>query len=144
MTPSAPTSSIRPHLHHLAQAIEAFRALRDDAPLHMMVIFLCIAQRNGVGAGDLARLTGQSQSSISRNIQSLGRGKGGEPGLGLVAQSINPNNSRSYVIRLTSKGAALARELAAIMRGSDNAREATATTVTPEPGQHLHWQNWMD
>lgn len=106
----------------------------------MLVVFLLIAQRKGTNAAEIGRATGLSQSSVSRNVQGLGRGKGDEPGLGLVTQIIDPANPRAHRIHLTAKGAALAKELAGAMRGNVAAGEP----APPPPSQHLDWRNWMD
>jgi DNA-binding MarR family transcriptional regulator len=147
MTPAPKKPSIRSFLARLTTALETFRSYRDEVPLHMVVVFLLIAQRKGVSAGELVKLTGLSQSAVSRNVRALGRGTGDEQGLGLVSQMIDPKNSRAHVIRLTAKGAAVAREMAGVhSTAAAHSRSGPAREQPPDltSKPHMHWENWMD
>lgn len=153
MTPPTKTPSNRTLLVGLARALEVFGKHREEVPTHVVLVFLIIAQRKGITAAELARLTGLGASSISRNVQALGMGKGGEAGLGVVIPTIDPKNPRAHVIRLTAKGVVLAREMAAEVGGVLPARSAQtfveqapseAVDGKPASTQHLHWENWMD
>ena len=142
MTQPPAKPSTRTLLSNLTLPLEAFRAHREEVPLHMLVVFLHIAQREGIGAAELMRLTGLSQASVSRNIHALGQGKGGEPGLGLVTQTIDPSNTRARIVKLTPKGIALAKE----MVGQSNVTGEAGPSSKPNQAQsrHVHWQNWID
>jgi len=136
--------SLRPQLAHLTRAIQAFRSLREEAPLHMVEVFLLVAQRNGIGAAEVGKLVGISPASVSRNVQALGRGKEGEPGLGVVTQIIDPKNPRAHSIRLTSKGKSLAKAMLGLVNEDGAAPNVPASRPTPEPNRNVHWQNWVD
>ena len=110
----------------------------------MVEVFLLVAQRNGIGAAEVGKLVGVSPASVSRNVQALGRGKKGEPGMGVVTQTIDPKNPRAHSIRLTSKGKALAKAMLGLGVGDVPAPTIPTTQSTPNPSQAAHGQNWID
>lgn len=141
MTLSKSQPSTRLLLSRLTAAVRTFQSHREDAPLNMLMLFLFISGRSeGVGAAELGRLAGISPASVSRNVQALGRGKEGEPGMGLVAKFIDLLNPRAHSIKLTPRGDALALEMAGMIHveavaSSDGRHQAT---------KGVHWQNWAD
>lgn len=149
MSKSEPSSKVtRAALTGLSSALEAFRSHREDPPLFLLAVFLAVAQRKAVSATQISKDVRLSQSATSRNIIALGRGKAGEPGLGLVVQEIDPHNPRAHVIKLTAKGRALAEQLAACAGVPVEPRGAAgcdpAPTVLEVWPQEAHWSIWMD
>lgn len=151
MNPAPKKPSIRSRLASLGQCLALFRTHRDDPPVQMLVVFLLIGQRNGVSSPDLIKLAGISQSSVSRNVQALGQGKEGEPGLGLVAQSIDYRNPKARIVKLTAKGRALAEQFAECLGGLEKALEAVEGTAASyvdanakARSQEAHWSIWVD
>lgn len=130
-------------LGKLLMALDAFREHRPDAPLQMLVVFLMIARGRGVRAGNLEKALGLSQSSISRNVNTLGAGREGGNGLGLVVQAADPRG-RGYVLDLTVTGKALADKLASVVAGDTADRVQTAFHL-PTKGKHnaAHWELWV-
>lgn len=147
--PSKPL--IRSRLASLGKCLALFRTHRDDPPVQMLVVFLLIAQRNGVSSPDLIKLAGISQSSVSRNVQALGQGKEGEPGLGLVVQSIDYRNPKARIVKLTAKGRELAAQFAECLGGLERALEGgegvevgNAEAGVSARSQEAHWSIWVD
>lgn len=60
---------------------------------------------------DLIELVGVSQSSVSRHIDRLARGRPREPGFGLVEAYEDPDYRKRKLVRLTPRGQALVVEL---------------------------------
>lgn len=72
--------------------------------------------RPGIYQRDLAPLTGLSQSSVSRNVSSLGaKDWRGGPGLDLVVQRHEPSQGKTYELHLTKRGKELASRLLAVV-----------------------------
>lgn len=143
MMPASAEPTSRLLLSSLRSAVQIFQSLRNDIPINMVVLFLLIAERGrSVGAAELVKLAGVSHASVSRNLQALGHGKVGEPGLGLVTKTIDPDNPRAHAIHLTKEGRALAArmvdELAAPLM------VARAAQVALEPFSGAHWEVWVD
>lgn len=159
MTPASAEPTSRPLLAGLRSAVQTFQSLRNDTPINMVVLFLLIAERGrSIGAAELVKLAGVSHASVSRNVQALGRGKVGEPGLGLVTKTIDPTNPRAHAIQLTKDGWALAARMAdelatplkvakgvAMRLGNEGQPGAGVTTqMPPEPFVGAHWEVWVD
>lgn len=159
---SAETSvqlSTRSSLKALTAAIELFRELRPEMPIHPPLVFLMVAQHKGISAARLGELTGVSQSAVSRNLSALTKeGRAGEPGLGLVTRTIDPMNPRAHAMHLTKDGRALAARLAQAIGGSVRLRGGVAGVETghdrdadlspaaapPDAYAGAHWEVWVD
>lgn len=140
-------------------ALDLFRELRPEMAIQLPMVFLLIAQHNGIGAARLCQLTGLSQSAISRNITALTKeGKPEEPGLGLVVKTIDPSNPRAHAIHLTRDGRALAARLAGVLgrdvrvrrgveaqaKADGPAMDQLASKAMPEAFAGAHWEVWVD
>lgn len=159
MTPASAEPTSRDLLSSLRSAVQTFQSIRSDTPVNMVVLFLLIAERGrGIGAAELVKLAGVSHASVSRNVQALGRGKEGEPGLGLVTKTIDHTNPRAHAIQLTKDGWALAARMAdelatpltvakgvALQLGNEGQPGAvSATQMPPKPFVGAHWEVWVD
>jgi len=104
------------HLNKMSLAIDEFRSHFPDAPLLTFQIFLEVATSQGIGATELKRRSGASQSAISRHLLLLSTWtwQGKRPGLNLIEQYDTPNSRRKTVF-LTNKGRLLACQLLRIL-----------------------------
>jgi DNA-binding MarR family transcriptional regulator len=104
-------------LSRLTVAIGEFRTVYPDVTATTIEVFLVIAANPGISSGDiLKKVSGVSQSAISRHIATLGEynWKGGE-GLKLIEAMDDPNDRRIRVSYLTATGKAMAMRLARIL-----------------------------
>ena len=103
------------------RSLEKFvsRIRQEDATIQIQVVatLLEVADNEGMSVTDIARKVGSALSSTSRNLAALSdrhwqKTKSGQPkpGLGLVELRIDPMNSRSKQVFLTSKGKQLLNE----------------------------------
>jgi DNA-binding MarR family transcriptional regulator len=84
----------------------------DAAPASMIEAFLLVAMNEGCSLKDVVEMSGKPQSTVSRHLLDLGdRNRQGEPGLGLVAWRIAPDELRRKEYTLTAKGRALLRRI---------------------------------
>lgn len=119
-------------------------------PIQIPMVFLLIAEHEGISANVLCHKTGLSQSAISRNIALLSEKNSKASGLGLVRKTINAKNQRAHAIYLTDAGRALMFRLAKTMekaaaetanadcdlfKGSQNKPSAIAG---------MHWELWVN
>lgn len=93
----------------LAALIKVLTILREEVdneiPIQMAHTFLCVALRPGISMQDLCRDTGLSQSSASRNVQTLGKWhRIGKPGYDVVEAVDDPADTRRKIMFLTPKG----------------------------------------
>jgi DNA-binding MarR family transcriptional regulator len=99
--------------------LEAFRRLDPDLPIQYALSFLTIAENEGLSMRDLSERLGIAQSSASRNVAALSQWHSfGKPGHDLVEAREDPRERRRKIITLTTKGAALIRDLRVIMNPS--------------------------
>lgn len=85
--------------------IKAFREVDMNFPIQQIEILLWVAQKPGVSVAELVNLTGQAQSSVSRNVAALGLvHRKGEPGHDYVDAQKDPDNPRRLILFLTIKG----------------------------------------
>ena len=92
--------------------IELMREVDNEMPMQMAHCFLCVAIRPGLTMQNLAEMTALSQSSTSRNVQTLGKWhRIGKPGYDLVEAVEDPNDTRRKIMYLTPKGRQLASKI---------------------------------
>lgn len=92
-------------LFKLAQAVQVIRRLSPDMPIQQVGILLSVAQKPGLTMNELVKLTGLSQSSISRNVQAMSKyHRLGKPGLNLMEAVIDPREPRRRLVFLTVEG----------------------------------------
>ena len=75
-----------------------------------------VATHPGLSVGEYAKLAGVGQTVMTRHLLDLGlQTRRRDPGLGLVEAYIDPLDLRKHPYRLTPKGEALMRRVAARM-----------------------------
>lgn len=95
--------------------LSVFRELRAEMPMQMAAVFLMVAMKPGIHQRDLPDLLNLSQSSVSRNINALGRtDRHGGKGLGLIEQRAGNLGWRTPELYLTDAGKGLVKRLMAI------------------------------
>lgn len=101
------------NLFKFHRALDLFSTL---SPTHLYAhhirVFLTVATDEPCTIADIAKQNGLSNSAVSRTINALGAtNRKGEPGFDLVYAEPDPEEGRRDLIRLTSKGKALARSV---------------------------------
>lgn len=85
--------------------VDEFRKLRQDINASQIVIFLLVAGKDGITMKELERLSGMSNSTVSRTILYLSEVfKAGEPGLDLVEAREDINDRRIKRVYLKPRG----------------------------------------
>jgi DNA-binding MarR family transcriptional regulator len=80
---------------------------------------LCIALRPGITMQELGREIGVSQSSTSRNAQTLGQWhRAGKPGYGVIETVEDPRDTRRKIMFLTAKGRDVIGKVIGAMEGT--------------------------
>jgi DNA-binding MarR family transcriptional regulator len=107
-------------LSNLAAALRPFQDLARDTLVTVSILlvqtFLMVAMKPDQTISELARAAGVPNGSMSRLLSDLTDvGRSGAPGLGLIEQRINLFDRRHTTNRLSSKGAALVRQIANAM-----------------------------
>ncbi len=128
-------------------------------PIQLPLMFLLIAQHKTISAARLGKLTGLSQSAVSRNISALTEeGNAKEPGLGLVVKTLDRANPRAHAIRLTKEGRAMSARLAGFLGAAIGPHERAAGSIlisgqeeelspvveAPDAFAGVHWEVWVD
>lgn len=129
--PRQPKASLLRDSWSYTRMAQAMIVLAREIPLRtslrQVLAFVLIAEKVSLGheviVADLAGLAGDDSSgapifgaSINRSYQVLLAPSAKEPdGLGWIAQEPHPSDARRKVLRLTEKGEAVARKLAAAL-----------------------------
>jgi DNA-binding MarR family transcriptional regulator len=100
-------------LDQLARALDAFAAHEPThLYLHHVQVFLEVARHGRRTYEEIAAALNITPSSVSRIAQSLSdTHRNGTPGFGLVGILRDPEEGRRYVLMLSPKGEAMARQL---------------------------------
>jgi DNA-binding MarR family transcriptional regulator len=99
-------------LRALRHILSYFQEHEPQIPASMIDAFLIVAMNEGCSLRDAVAMSGKPQSTISRHLLDLGeRNRKKEPGLGLVAWRIAPDELRRKEFYLTPKGRALLRRI---------------------------------
>lgn len=107
---------MRPPLQKLYLCMEEMRKIEDDMPVQRMVLFLLIAGKPGITYKELTDAAGVTNSTVSRNVAALGKlDRHGKPGHDLVETAPDPREPRRNLLRLTPKGARVAKTLIALI-----------------------------
>lgn len=107
----------RAAIERLLAVLETLRELRPGMTVHMAAALMRVAISDGRTVQELTRAAGVSPSTMSRALLDLGPiTRAREPGMGLVEHVQSPADYRAHEMRLTPKGAALLRQLAALLR----------------------------
>jgi DNA-binding MarR family transcriptional regulator len=126
-TSAAPTPRISTTLQVLLRAWQEETGERET-PIQQVLTFAAIAASSEpVAMGELVASTGVSQSSVSRNVATLGQGISPSlPGYGLMEAFEDPYYRRRKLVRLTAKGAKLRDHLQHTLDRLLNPRRASA------------------
>jgi DNA-binding MarR family transcriptional regulator len=91
---------------NIINVIAALREVDELMPLNYAQAFLCVAIRPGVSMGELEKMVGISQASVSRAVAALSEWhRLGKPGYGLVEAHEDPTETRRRKgIFLSKKG----------------------------------------
>ncbi len=104
MTSQVQTETVKA-AHKAAAIIEEFRKLNPEMQAQQMAIFLTVAAKPDLTITELAKLTGQASSSVSRNVAALGKThRKGLPGLDILMAVEDPMDRRNKRISMTPKG----------------------------------------
>lgn len=100
---------IKRAIRKVSYVIDELRKLDPEMPAQRVATYLTIAQREGISVVEMSNLTGQSTSSSTRNLQSLGVNKLvgkrlGKNGVGLVRLEADPIDGRKKNCYLTPLG----------------------------------------
>jgi DNA-binding MarR family transcriptional regulator len=88
--------------------LEAFREVRADMPATHIYSFLTVALEEGLGVHEYARRAGIPQTTMTRHLLDLGSmDRKRQPGLGLLAQRMDPADLRKHQTFLTPAGRAV-------------------------------------
>jgi DNA-binding MarR family transcriptional regulator len=106
-------------LRILSEALEAFKDFTGDADVQIQTIqiFLRVVLAGGATANfeDLAKASGVSQASVSRNLKKMAKGPRETPGYGLIVVELDPYDSRRRIISLSERGTQLVAVMEAQM-----------------------------
>ena len=104
-------------IRKISYVVDELRKLDPEMPAQRIATYLTIALREGISVVEMSNLTGQSTSSSTRNLQSLGVDKVtgkrlGKNGVGLVRLESDPVDGRKKNCYLTPLGHAVLLKIA--------------------------------
>ena len=110
----------RSALSILAAGLQPFEAMATAAkssfPVNLVSAFMLVATNEGLTVGELANAAGVHLAKMSRQLADLSDiNRYGAPGLALIEQRVDIQDNRYMRSRLTVKGQALVRQIAAAM-----------------------------
>jgi len=110
--------SVSMDIYTIIKILKRLRELDAEMPIQMAQCFLHVALRPGLNMKELGEETGLSQSSASRNIQTLGKWhRIGKPGYDIVETFEDPDDTRRKLMFLTPKGRRVMSDLLTDLRG---------------------------
>lgn len=89
---------------------------KADIPTQQVLTFLHVAASGEIPMADLVALTNVGQSSVSRNVDLLGKGKPSKPGHGLISAEEDPYFRKRKLVRLTPRGHELRKAIEKIAK----------------------------
>ena len=96
-------------------ALEIIRQLDPQIPASRVVLLLAIAMNEGSSQTEIAEITNIDKANVSRDVAMLGSyGYRNKRGLGLVSQSVDPENRRAFRLSLTALGKRLMKTFEAV------------------------------
>lgn len=103
-------------LNSLGRALDVFAVLDPThLPSHFIQVFLVIAEDGPCNLRHIETRLNLSNSAVSRTINALGPvNRKGHPGFDLVTTERDPAEGRRFLVMLTAKGQAIARQLRAL------------------------------
>jgi len=135
------TIGAREALNSLIDVAKTARAIDEVLPIQMLQILLHTAGKEGITTKELMSLTGLAQSSISRNVATLGfHDRPHRPGHRLVVAVDDPTEPRRKQYYLTKKGKRIVNDL---LQGLKN-RHAHVETLEVRTGDEILGPKWED
>jgi DNA-binding MarR family transcriptional regulator len=105
-------------LKNTLAALKPFKNLRDTMPLQCAATFLLVASEEGLNVNAYAKRAGIRPPLMTRHLADIGKtNRYHEEGFGLVEQFDNVLDRRERLIRLTTKGRNLVREICEAFSG---------------------------
>jgi DNA-binding MarR family transcriptional regulator len=99
-------------LSNLIAALAPFRILNPNMPMQYVTALILVALKQGESVMEYARITGVSQSLMSRHFADLGDiNRHHKEGFNLVEKSCDPMDRRTQQVKLTKKGQRLVEEM---------------------------------
>jgi DNA-binding MarR family transcriptional regulator len=100
----------------VSSIIEEFRKLNAEMQAQQMAIFLAVVAKPGSTISDIAKVTGHSTGTVSRNVSALGQiHRKGMPGLDILVAKEDPMDRRNKRITITPKGKRIMATLEALL-----------------------------
>jgi DNA-binding MarR family transcriptional regulator len=100
-------------LPQLERALAAFAVLSPvSLPLHHAQVFLVVAKRGQCSYSEIEEELSITNGTVSRCVHAMGEThRKGYPGHGLLEAFRDPAEGRRFLVRLTARGRALARQI---------------------------------
>jgi DNA-binding MarR family transcriptional regulator len=99
-------------LSNLIAALAPFRILNPNMPMQYVTALIQVALKQGESVMEYARITGVSESLMSRHLADLGDiNRRHEEGLNLIEKSCDPMDRRTQQVKLTKKGQRVVKEM---------------------------------
>lgn len=99
----------------VSEALEAFREFTGDGDVQIQTVqvFMRVVMAGGatIDYAALEKVTGVSQSAVSRSIKKMSTGPLANPGYGLITVEFDPYDLRRRIIKVSPRG----KELVAAM-----------------------------
>ncbi len=92
-------------IHKASKLLETFRLLDANISAQSVVVFIYVAEEEGISMHMLAKKAGLLQSTCSRTVASLTKiHRINKPGLDLVVTEEDPMDRRFKIVKLSPKG----------------------------------------
>ncbi len=93
--------------------LSEFRKIDPEMPMQMAVVFLVVADEEGINMADLSKKAAIAQSSASRNVAALSKWhRLNKAGHDLLHTKEDPTERRRKLVYLTPKGKQVAKAIA--------------------------------
>lgn len=100
--------------------VNTIAKIYKEMPIQQVILFLLVAQNEGITQLEITKLSGQTQASVSRNLSKLGKHLKDDPesatgksyfGHGLIISEPDAANRKTLALFLSPKGIALTRDI---------------------------------
>lgn len=106
---------VKDPLPTLSKIVETLLEIDNRLSLQSMVVLIELGQNKVLSQHELADLTRIRQSTLSRLLSHLGKGKPEQLGLGLVLSKVDEYNQRSKLFYLSAKGESIVNRWRALI-----------------------------
>ncbi len=116
-----------PAVDGLLAALGLFKVLDPRISVNEVIVFLRVAEAEGLTVQAVAQAAGLTQSTASRSLRALGPAGSPwsqAPAVGLLEAYLKPDDARSHVICLSPAGRDLRERLNGALRGEPAASRA--------------------